>query len=119
MKNVIFWSLGWACVSVLAGCASSSPPTARMASAEAATRAAQEVGAEKDPRAELHLRLAQEELDRAHKLVRDGENERADFVLQRASADAELALALARESSERQAAQDAIEGVRKLQQQNQ
>src|SRR6201999_1066044 len=48
------------CASALAvGCAASYPaPTQHMADAEAATRSASEIGANVDPQAQLHLKLA-------------------------------------------------------------
>jgi hypothetical protein len=70
------------------GCASAPAPTEQLASAEASVRAAHELGADSVPRAQLHLKLAQ-----------DGEQERATLVLTRARADAELALALTREAT--------------------
>jgi hypothetical protein len=81
------------------GCASAPAPTEQLASAEASMRAAREVGAQQVPKAELHLRLAQEQVETAKKLAADGDNERAGMVLNRAHADAELALALTREST--------------------
>jgi hypothetical protein len=62
-------------------------------------RAARELGAQAVPRAQLHLRLAQEQVTQARKLAEDGENERAASLLTRARADAELALALSREAT--------------------
>ncbi len=82
-----------------AGCASFPAPTQRMADAESAQRSAREVGAETQPVAKLEVKLADEEIARAKSLVANGENRRADFVLQRARADAELALALTREQT--------------------
>jgi Domain of unknown function (DUF4398) len=94
------------CLMLLAACASAPEPTERMASAESAMRAAKEVGANQVPQAQLHTQLAQEQLDRAHKAIADGDNERADRLLLRATADAELALAIAREvASEHEANQ--------------
>jgi regulator of protease activity HflC (stomatin/prohibitin superfamily) len=81
------------------GCASAPPPTEQLASAEASMRAARELGATQVPRAQLHLRLAQEQVTQARKLAQDGENERAASLLNRAHADAELALALSREAT--------------------
>ena len=81
------------------GCASAPPPTEQLASAEASMRAARELGAQAVPRAQLHLRLAQEQVTQARKLAEDGENERAASLLDRARADAELALALSREET--------------------
>lgn len=80
-------------------CASAPAPNDQLASAEASVRAAHELGAEAVPRAELHLKLAKEQVTQARKLAQDGENERANLVLTRARADAELALALTREAT--------------------
>src|SRR5262245_39854246 len=96
------------------GCASAAPPNERLASSEAALRGAQEVGAQTVPEASLHLKLAQEQIAQAKALMSDGENERAGSVLDRAKADAELALALARENATRGEAQKAAEHVRAL-----
>jgi hypothetical protein len=67
------------------------------------------VGADNAPQAALHLKLAQEELAQAKSLMNDGNNKRADYVLIRAKADAELALALAKEASAQAAAKKAAD----------
>lgn len=87
-------------------------------SSSAAIRAAEEVGAGKVPRASLHLQLAKEEMDRAQKLAKAGEKDKATSYLLRAEADAEFALVLAREDSEKTEAAQAVERVRVLQQEN-
>jgi hypothetical protein len=81
------------------GCAGTAPPTQQMADVQSANRGATELGAQKNPRAELHLKLAEEQLDLARKAVADDENERATSLLMRAKADAELAVALTREDN--------------------
>src|SRR4051812_7701277 len=78
-----------ACGALLAGCGSSPPPTERVASAEAAIRGAQEVGASNVPAASLSLKLAQEEVQKAKQLMQDGDNKRAALILMRAQADAD------------------------------
>jgi len=80
-------------------CASFPPPTERLTTTEAAIRGASEVGAAQVPRAALHLKLAEEQTDKARRLMQDGYNERAEFTLKRAQADAELAIALAKEKA--------------------
>ena len=86
-------------------CAGAPQPTERLASAQGAVRAAKEVGADNVPQAQLHTKLAEEQIIQANQLMEEGENERAEMVLRRATADAELAVALAREAeSARQAA---------------
>lgn len=87
------------------------PPSDRLASAEAAARSASELGAGKEPKAALHLKLAQEQIDQAKALMRDGDNRRADLVLQRAGADAELSVMLAKEHNANAEAQKAKERV--------
>lgn len=91
-------------------------PAARMASAQAAIRAADEVGAAQNPTAALHLQYAREEFAQAETLSRNGESERAQMVLARAEADAELALALSRSSGARADARQAVDQVRTMQQ---
>jgi multidrug efflux pump subunit AcrA (membrane-fusion protein) len=110
MNSTINWLMGGL---VLAGAAcggSYSTPVQRSADAQAATRAAQEVaaGTSNPPSAQLHLRLAQDGIARARALMAQGENRKADFALVRAKADAELALALARQESAQLAAQQAV-----------
>jgi hypothetical protein len=92
-------------LALVAGCASFPAPTEKVTSSEAAVRAAREVGAEGVPQASLQLRLSEEQITKAKALMAEGENERADLMLQRAQADAELALVLAREDQSRKAAQ--------------
>jgi Domain of unknown function (DUF4398) len=84
------------------GCGGAAVPAEKLTDAEASIRAAQEVGGNSVPQAELHLKLAQEQVATARKLSADGENERAAQVLLRAKADAELALALARDAQAQQ-----------------
>jgi len=96
-------------------CAASQPPTDRMTSAQAAVRAAHDVGAQKVPEAQLHVRLAEEQIRKARSLIDNGDNSRADLILQRANADAELGLALAREEATRDQAQRVLEQTRGLQ----
>jgi hypothetical protein len=79
------------------GCGSYPPPTERMTTTEAAIRAAEEVGSGSVPQAALYMKLAQEQTEKAKRLMQDGYNERAELELKRAQADAELAIAIAKE----------------------
>jgi len=101
---------------IIAGCASSTP--LRTEASTSGIRAAEEVGAAKVPRASLHLQMAKEELDLAKGLAIKGEQEKADSMLLRAEADAELAVALSREDAEKSEARAAVESVRQLRQDN-
>ncbi|HEY6723255.1 MAG TPA: DUF4398 domain-containing protein [Polyangiaceae bacterium] len=92
------------------GCAGSiPPPTQRMADAQAAERSAKELGANRVPAAQLSLKLAQDQIAEAKKAMADDENKRADSLLIRAKADAELALAQTREHSAKVGVEEAVE----------
>jgi hypothetical protein len=80
-----------------------------MADAQSAERSARELGANSEPAAQLSLKLAQEQIALAHKAMTDGDNLRADSLLVRAKADAELAVAQAREKSAKTDAQKAVD----------
>lgn len=82
---------------VATACGGSAPPTARLTTAEAALRAASEVGAAEVPRAALHMKLAQEQIDEARQLMEADRNAQADLALRRAQADAELSITVAKE----------------------
>jgi hypothetical protein len=78
-----------------------------MADAESAERSARELGAASKSSAQLNLKLADDQIAQAKVAVRDGDDERANLELLRATADAELALALAREEDAKVSAQGA------------
>ena len=65
------------------GCSSYPVPNAKVASSEAAIRAAHETGSRDVPQAALHLKLAEEQLEQGKKLIRNNDNERASYVLSR------------------------------------
>ncbi len=109
MHKTQFLFLGIA-APILAACgASFPPPTQRMADTQAATRSAAELGANDVPQARLSLKLAQDQMTQAQAAMRDGDNERADSLLLRAKADAELAVVQARERGAKMAAQKAVD----------
>ena len=81
-------------------------------------RAAQELGAPEVPTAALHLQLAKEQLATAEALSAKGDEEQADSMLERAQADAELAVALSHEDNEKNEANAAIARVRELRSDN-
>ncbi len=94
MKNTL--TLAFIGTAFLAACAGVPKPTERLIASKASLRGAEEAGALTHPEAALQIKLAQEEVSQAEKLIESGENERADFVLMRAIADADLALVMAR-----------------------
>jgi hypothetical protein len=104
--------------SAMVGCGAP-VPTERLQTSAAAIRAAEEVGADRVPEAQLHLQLAKEQCDRAKKMIdTGGDRDEAKLVLARAESDANLALALARTSQEQHQAQVAADRVQSLKSQN-
>jgi hypothetical protein len=89
--------------------ASFPPPMQHMADAESAHRSALELGAAAQPAAQLHVKLAEEQMAKAKSLISDGDNKEADSLLIRSKADSELALALAREQAAAVEAQKAVD----------
>lgn len=113
--SALFFSVCASAVLFVGGCASVPPPTARLSDAEAAIRGALEVEASSVPRAELHLKLAQEQVEKAKRYMQDELNDRAELALRRALSDAELAIALSREqemTARARAAQAKVEKLR-------
>ncbi len=85
---------GVACV---AACGSSlPPPNDQWAAAQADLGRAQEAGATNVPDARLHLQLSQEDLQRAKQLIGE-DNKQATNLTALASAEAQLALSLAKQ----------------------
>jgi hypothetical protein len=109
------FSIATVAVLLGAGCASTNTPASpNPESSSAAIRAAEEVGATHDATAALHLQLAKEQFEHASKLSAKKDKPRADRLLMRAEADAELALALARSEAEKAEALGAINKAKKL-----
>jgi hypothetical protein len=69
-----------------------------MAWAEATVREAQAAGADDVPSAKAQLERAKSEIQRARDLSAKNDNDEAESMLRRAAADAQLAIALAREA---------------------
>jgi len=101
-----WWSVT-AFVALGAGCAGAPPvPQQRFIDANADINAAQEVGADKDPQAKIHLQQARDQLESANNLNK-GEPAVAERKLDNAQAEAQLAKSLARESGTRAEAEEA------------
>ena len=96
---------------VTAACGGSPAPVRSLADTRAAIRSAEEVGAHQVPRAALHLKLAQDQLAAAEQEIAQGDGDEARPILARARADAELAIAYAREEGARR---EALEARRKV-----
>src|SRR5678815_124366 len=96
-----------ACVALGAACAGAPPvPAQRFTDAEAAIKAAQEIGAQNNPQGKLHLQQARDQLDSAKKLSKD-KPEVAVRKLDSAQAEAELAKSITREQATRAEADEA------------
>jgi uncharacterized protein DUF4398 len=91
----------------VAACGSSAVPLDKLTDAKSTIRAAQEAGATNNPQAELHLKMANDEMSASQKAIDDKDNDKARLLMNQAQADADLSLALARGASDRQAAQQA------------
>jgi hypothetical protein len=109
-KSVISWICAAVPMTLSLACGASFPvPTQHMADAESAHRSALELGAANQPAAELHVKLAEEQMSKAKGLISNGDNKEADSLLIRSKADSELALALAREQGAKTAVQTATD----------
>jgi hypothetical protein len=116
MKRLISPLLGIGLLVIAGGCAAN-VSNEKIAATDSSIRAAEEVGAPRVPQASLHLQLAKEENEHAQKLIKDGDPKNAEGQLMRAQADAELALALAREAPMQAEAQQEADKASSLQQQ--
>jgi Domain of unknown function (DUF4398) len=105
--------VGLTAVSAVA-CGGAAVPQESLTAAQAAVKGAEVGGAKEDPQAQLHLKLAGEQIDKAKKLIEDGDNEEAARVIDRAQADADLALALAEQAKARKEAKEADEQLGQL-----
>jgi len=100
---------------LIAGCGSAMPvPATQMTASKADIRAAEEVGAPNIPQAALHLKMARDQITDADALIKDSENEKASLVLDRADADAQLAIELTHAANLKAKAADAMKKVQEL-----
>lgn len=105
-------------VSILVGILGCASVPLRTETSTSDIRAAEESGAAKVPQAALHLQLAKEQLAKARDLAANGEKAQADSMLARAESDAELAVALSHEDTEKAEARAAVARVRQLRREN-
>ena len=101
----------------IAGCGSNAVVVDEESSTSS-IRAAEEVGAADISNASLYLQLAKEELVKAQTFAENGDKEKAESMLLRASADGELAVALSRSDADKKEAADAMERVKQLRLEN-
>jgi hypothetical protein len=89
-------------VLLLGGCSRNSPEPVRpdlVARATSTTAEARDIVETDDPAATTFLRRAEMHLRMAEGMMEHGENSRAELLLLRATADADVALSLARETA--------------------
>jgi len=113
--GVMLFVVAVAATTTIAGCAN---VPLRTEGSTSGIHTAEEAGAAKVPQASLHLQLAKEELEKAKLLAARGEKEKADSMLLRAEADAELAVALSHEDAQKSEAVAAMERVHQLRKDN-
>ena len=96
------------------GCGAATPiPADKLTRAQQRVREADAMAATvTDPKALQHLQLAKEQLTYGKRLLIEGENKDARWVLMRAEADAEAALALGNVQAAKADAQQTIEAIR-------
>lgn len=99
--------------------ACASAPTRQLSDTKAALRAAEEMSGPENPKAAYHLKLAEDQIAAAEKLIDDGDGDNQDMrearrYLERAEVDAELAIAYARTADLRTDAQRAWNEVETL-----
>ena len=114
--RIMLFGAAIAATTAFAGCAN---VPLRTEASTSGIRTAEEAGAANVPQASLHLQLAKEELEAAKNWAARGEKEKAKSMLQRAEADAELAVALSHQDAEKSEAQAAVARARQLRQDNQ
>ncbi|MET0403642.1 MAG: hypothetical protein ABW123_14620 [Cystobacter sp.] len=100
------------------GGASRSVPTEQLVDSQVTIRQAEEAGAAQNEEAAQHLDWARQQTLGARQLMEQNRRDEAALFLKRAAADAELALALAREAPLRSEADALMEQVRQLQQES-
>lgn len=101
----------------LVACGGAPPPHDALTAAQSGVKGAEVAGATEDPKAQLHLKLASEQIAKAKQLMEDGDNEEAALVVSRAQADADLALAYAQAAKSLKQAKEADEQLGKLKKQ--
>jgi hypothetical protein len=110
LRQILSFSMVASAVA-LVGCGGAAVPRDQLTLAQAAVKGAEVGGANEEPKAALHLKLAREQISKANALIADGENEDAARMIARAQADADLSLALAKQAAARRDTQDAKEQI--------
>jgi hypothetical protein len=95
LATALAQGLASAALGLASACAHAPVPSDQLAAAQANVARAEQMGADSNPDASYHLRLARQQLDEGKKLMDKKDNLEASYVLKRAAADGELAVAVA------------------------
>jgi hypothetical protein len=114
MRVCLFSALPLIFACALGACGGAAIPQEQLTAAKAAVSGAEVGGAGAEPRAQMHLQRAKEGIAKAEQLIADDDNEEAASVIERATADADLALALAREHGAKSEATETKEQLERL-----
>ena len=95
-------------------CAGTVLPQQQLMDTQGAITSAEELKGDENPDAKLHLQFAREQLAAAKEMMANGDEEEAERMLDRATADAELALTLARTEQLRAESREARTEVTEL-----
>jgi hypothetical protein len=109
-------SLAAVAVATCAACGGYTVPPQHVTGAQTAIAAARGGGADADPQAALHLKLAEEQYSGARNLMNQGDGKQADLMLLRSQADAQLAQSLANKTTATAQTQQTVEQIRMLMQ---
>jgi hypothetical protein len=104
---------------LIVACGGAAIPQEQLTSSKATISVAQAEGAPNEPKAALHLKLAQEQVAKAEALIADGDNEEAAQLIERAQSDADLAVALAKEARAKTEATETVEQLERLKKETQ
>jgi hypothetical protein len=112
-----YWrSVATVAVASCAACGGYTVPPQHVTGAQTAIAAARGGGADADPQAALHLKLAEEQYSGARNLQTQGDQKQADLMFLRSQADAQLAQSLVRKSSATAETQQTVQQIRMLMQ---
>ena len=103
-------------VASCAACGGYTVPPQHITGAQTAIAAARGGGADADPQAALHLKLAEEQYSGGRNMMTSGDPKQADLMFLRSQADAQLAQSLARKSTATAETQQTVEQIRMLMQ---
>jgi len=97
-----------------AACGGYTVPAQHVTGAQTAIAAARGGGAAADPQANLHLKLAEEQFSSARGMMKSGDDKKADLLLLRSQADAQLAQSLAQKQTATAETQKTVDQIRLL-----